>query len=85
MAGNFGFEAGRKYEVSTAVGELVLLPAVRQAATDTLIIADGFSCREQSSDDHAPVLHRGPGPEDGLTKKPLAAQSRPSLTRKTAM
>ena len=47
MAGNFGFEAGRKYEVSTAVGELVLLPAVRRAASDTLIIADGFSCREQ--------------------------------------
>jgi len=46
MAGSFGFEAGH-YDVSAKVGELVLLPAVRQASKDTLIIADGFSCREQ--------------------------------------
>ena len=48
MAGSFGFEAG-KYGVSLAIGELELLPAVRQAAPGTLIIADGFSCREQIS------------------------------------
>jgi FAD/FMN-containing dehydrogenase/Fe-S oxidoreductase len=46
MAGAFGFEAD-KYDVSIAVGERVLLPAVRKAAKDTLIIADGFSCRTQ--------------------------------------
>jgi Fe-S oxidoreductase len=46
MAGAFGFEAG-KYTVSQAIGERVLLPAVRAAAPDTLIVADGFSCREQ--------------------------------------
>ena len=46
MAGAFGFEKD-KYAISMAVGELELLPAVRQAATDSLIIADGFSCREQ--------------------------------------
>jgi FAD/FMN-containing dehydrogenase/Fe-S oxidoreductase len=46
MAGAFGFEAG-KYEVSVAIGELELLPAVRKASPDCLIIADGFSCREQ--------------------------------------
>ena len=46
MAGAFGFEAS-KYDVSQAIGERVLLPAVRQAASDTLIISDGFSCREQ--------------------------------------
>jgi Fe-S oxidoreductase len=46
MAGSFGFEAD-KYEVSVGVGELELLPAVREATADTLIIADGFSCREQ--------------------------------------
>jgi len=46
MAGSFGFEHGH-YDVSRRVGELVLLPAVRQAAADTLVIADGFSCREQ--------------------------------------
>jgi len=46
MAGAFGFEQD-KYQVSLAIGELELLPAVRRAAADTLIIADGFSCREQ--------------------------------------
>jgi Fe-S oxidoreductase len=48
MAGSFGFEA-HKYDVSIAIGELELLPAVRQASLETLIIADGFSCREQIS------------------------------------
>ena len=46
MAGAFGFEK-EKYEISMRVGERVLLPKVRAAARDTLIIADGFSCREQ--------------------------------------
>jgi len=46
MAGAFGFEE-EKYDVSVAIGELELLPAVRKAPTDWLIIADGFSCREQ--------------------------------------
>ncbi len=46
MAGAFGFEA-EHYEVSRAVGERALLPAVRAAGADTLILADGFSCREQ--------------------------------------
>ena len=46
MAGPFGFQKD-KFEVSQAVGERVLLPAVRNAAEDTLIVADGFSCREQ--------------------------------------
>ncbi len=46
MAGSFGFERD-KYDISIAIGELELLPAVRQAPPDWLIIADGFSCREQ--------------------------------------
>jgi Fe-S oxidoreductase len=46
MAGAFGFEADH-YDISLAIGERVLLPAVRAAARDTLIVADGFSCREQ--------------------------------------
>jgi FAD/FMN-containing dehydrogenase/Fe-S oxidoreductase len=46
LAGNFGFERGH-YEVSKAAGERVLLPAVRDAAPDTAIVADGFSCRTQ--------------------------------------
>jgi Fe-S oxidoreductase len=46
MAGAFGFEADH-YDVSIACGERVLLPSVRAAAKDTIILADGFSCREQ--------------------------------------
>ncbi|MGC2636203.1 MAG: FAD-linked oxidase C-terminal domain-containing protein [Acidobacteriaceae bacterium] len=46
MAGPFGFER-EKFAVSQALGERVLLPAVRGAAADTLLVADGFSCREQ--------------------------------------
>jgi Fe-S oxidoreductase len=47
MAGAFGYEAGDRYDVSVKAGERVLLPAVRAAKPDTLVIADGFSCREQ--------------------------------------
>jgi Fe-S oxidoreductase len=46
MAGSFGFDK-RHYAVSMAVGERVLLPAVRRAPSSTAIIANGFSCREQ--------------------------------------
>ena len=46
MAGAFGFER-EHYDVSMACGERALLPAVRAAPKDTLIVADGFSCREQ--------------------------------------
>jgi FAD/FMN-containing dehydrogenase/Fe-S oxidoreductase len=48
MAGAFGYEA-RHYDVSMAMGELALLPAVRGAG-DALIIADGTSCRHQIKD-----------------------------------
>lgn len=46
MAGAFGFEKSH-YGVSVAIGERVLLPEVRNAALETLVLADGFSCREQ--------------------------------------
>jgi hypothetical protein len=46
MAGAFGFEKAH-YDVSIKCGERVLLPAVRNADKDTLIITNGFSCREQ--------------------------------------
>jgi hypothetical protein len=46
MAGPFGFEAD-KIEVSKAIANLGLLPAVKAAGPMTLIVADGFSCREQ--------------------------------------
>jgi FAD/FMN-containing dehydrogenase/Fe-S oxidoreductase len=47
MAGGFGYEAGEKYEVSIKAGEHKFLPKVRATPADTLILADGFSCREQ--------------------------------------
>jgi FAD/FMN-containing dehydrogenase/Fe-S oxidoreductase len=46
MAGSFGFEDD-KYNVSMTIGELELLPAIRKASPDWLVIANGFSCREQ--------------------------------------
>ncbi|HEU5276234.1 MAG TPA: hypothetical protein VFU97_21440, partial [Xanthobacteraceae bacterium] len=46
MAGAFGFEAA-KYDVSIAAAERVLLPRLRQTPADTLVLANGFSCREQ--------------------------------------
>ena len=68
MAGAFGFEK-EKYEISKAIGELELLPAVRQAPTDWLIVADGFSCREQiaqETDRHA--LAPGRSSPDGSAR-----------------
>ena len=46
MAGAFGFER-KHYDISMRVGERVILPAVRESDQETLIIANGFSCREQ--------------------------------------
>jgi FAD/FMN-containing dehydrogenase/Fe-S oxidoreductase len=46
MAGSFGYEA-EHYEVSMKMGEASLLPAVRGASAETLIVADGTSCRHQ--------------------------------------
>ncbi|QGH68397.1 FAD-binding and (Fe-S)-binding domain-containing protein [Pseudactinotalea sp. HY158] len=49
MAGNFGMEAGH-YEVSVAVAENALLPALREAPEGAIYLADGFSCRTQAED-----------------------------------
>ena len=49
MAGSFGYEAAH-YDVSVRMAELSLMPAVRAAAADTLIVADGTSCRHQIAD-----------------------------------
>jgi Fe-S oxidoreductase len=46
MAGSFGYGADT-FDISLAMGELSLLPAVRKATPDTIIVADGTSCREQ--------------------------------------
>jgi Fe-S oxidoreductase len=57
LAGNFGVERGH-YDVSVAVAETALLPAVRAASPETTVLADGFSCRTQLADLAArPALH----------------------------
>jgi FAD/FMN-containing dehydrogenase/Fe-S oxidoreductase len=47
MAGAFGYEKGDHYDVSIKCGERVLLPQVREADATTLVVTNGFSCREQ--------------------------------------
>src|SRR5690606_9601737 len=49
MAGSFGYDASH-YDVSMQMAELSLLPAVRKAGPDTLLVADGTSCRHQIAD-----------------------------------
>src|SRR5467141_427998 len=49
MAGNFGYEAGH-YDISMKMAELALLPKIRATGEDTLIVADGTSCRHQIAD-----------------------------------
>ena len=68
LAGHFGFERAH-YAVSMAVGERALLPAVRAAGPDTVVLADGFSCRTQvaqatgrEAQHLAELLAAAPGP-----------------------
>jgi len=57
MAGPFGFEAD-KFELSRTIANLSLIPAVESASADTVIVADGFSCREQIHQlGHRQALH----------------------------
>jgi Fe-S oxidoreductase len=49
MAGAFGYESAH-YNVSMTMAEMSLLPAVRAAGEDTLVVADGTSCRHQIHD-----------------------------------
>jgi FAD/FMN-containing dehydrogenase/Fe-S oxidoreductase len=86
MAGSFGFEHD-KYGVSQAIGELELLPAVRRAPADWLIIADGFSCREQIAQGTnrnalhlAEVLQMALNPAEAVGPYPESAQIRQQET-----
>jgi FAD/FMN-containing dehydrogenase/Fe-S oxidoreductase len=57
MAGPFGFEAG-KFEVSKTIANQGFLPAVQSAGPTTIVVADGFSCREQLDQlAHVQALH----------------------------
>jgi Fe-S oxidoreductase len=49
MAGSFGYEK-EHYDISMKIGELVLLPTVRNASAETIIAAPGTSCRHQIKD-----------------------------------
>jgi Fe-S oxidoreductase len=49
LAGSWGFERG-KYDISMDCGEQALLPSVRSASAQTLVVANGFSCKTQISD-----------------------------------
>jgi Fe-S oxidoreductase len=74
MAGSFGFDAAH-YEISQNVGALALLPAVSRASADTILIADGFSCREQiaqSTKRHA--LHTAEVLSMALREGPMGPQ-----------
>jgi Fe-S oxidoreductase len=46
MAGSFGYEA-EHYDVSMKMAELSLLPAIRSSSSETVLVADGTSCRHQ--------------------------------------
>jgi FAD/FMN-containing dehydrogenase/Fe-S oxidoreductase len=91
MAGGWGYERGH-YDVSIACGERVLLPKVREAAPETILVADGFSCRsqiEQASRTERRALHVaqvlalarehdtvGPYPERAAPPRPSAGAVR---------
>ena len=73
MAGSFGFDKAN-YDVSLAIGEMELLPAVRKASPECLIIADGFSCREQiAQGTHRHALHLAEIIQMALRNGPLGA------------
>jgi Fe-S oxidoreductase len=57
LAGNFGLERGH-YDVSVAIAKHALLPAIRAAGPDAVVVADGLSCRTQIADlSPTPALH----------------------------
>jgi FAD/FMN-containing dehydrogenase/Fe-S oxidoreductase len=95
MAGSFGYEAD-KYDVSTAIGEHALIPAVRRAGPGEVVIADGFSCRQQISDmtgrralHMAEVLQlairQGPNGPDGLPPEHHVVREHQAALRKSKL
>ncbi|MDQ0790885.1 FAD-binding and (Fe-S)-binding domain-containing protein [Streptomyces sp. B3I8] len=91
LAGNFGFERGH-HEVSMAVAEQGVLPAVRAAAPDSVLLADGFSCRTQIEQGDtgrralhlAEVLALGLGQDNLPTEHPERLADRPAGPSRTA-
>ncbi|GAA3481975.1 FAD-binding and (Fe-S)-binding domain-containing protein [Streptomyces yanii] len=91
LAGNFGFEQGH-YELSQAIAEQGVLPAVRDTAPGALVLADGFSCRTQidQADTGRQAVHlaealalalNGPPPSSLPERAVPRPQSRPAAAR----
>jgi Fe-S oxidoreductase len=79
MAGAFGYEA-EHHATSLQMAELTLLPAVRAAAADTLIVADGTSCRQQIRDGSGrEAVHAARALADALVDR-VPAATRPAKT-----
>jgi FAD/FMN-containing dehydrogenase/Fe-S oxidoreductase len=70
MAGAFGYEAGH-YDISMKMAEAALLPALRKADADTLIVADGTSCRHQIHDG----LKNGKGSPAALAQRDVPSDA----------
>jgi len=97
LAGSWGFEQG-KYDISMKCGEQALLPSVRDADPETIVVADGFSCKtqiEQAGTGRralhvAQVMkmardHGADGGPDGLAKAESGGgRPRPSSRRRAA-
>jgi Fe-S oxidoreductase len=89
MAGSFGYEADH-YATGLACGERVLLPAVRSATSDTLVVADGFSCREMiHQETNRRALHVAQVLQMALREGPAGAsdplpETRYAVTERTA-
>jgi Fe-S oxidoreductase len=95
MAGAWGYERSH-YDVSEACGERVLLPKVRSAPADTLIVTAGFSCRsqiEQGTPRHGMHLaqaiqlardHGADGPRGPYPERAVAPKPQPSARRRAA-
>jgi FAD/FMN-containing dehydrogenase/Fe-S oxidoreductase len=95
MAGSFGYEQD-KYSVSVACGERALLPRVREETPSTLIVADGFSCKEQiaqQTDRQALhlaqvmqlALHDDGSPRNGTTPEANIVRLRKQRQRKSML
>ncbi|MFD2420319.1 FAD-binding and (Fe-S)-binding domain-containing protein [Amycolatopsis pigmentata] len=83
LAGSWGFEDG-KYGISMDCGEQALLPAVREAAAATTIVADGFSCKTQILDAGTGrmALHTGQVLARAANGGKTPEQPRPPLSRR---
>jgi FAD/FMN-containing dehydrogenase/Fe-S oxidoreductase len=81
MTGSFGFESS-KYHWSMKIAENALLPKVRQAPADTVVLANGFSCREQIEQGSGrPTRHIAELVAEAMGFRPEQAAGAPALTR----